>query len=580
MSAAPHEGAERDPFALTASAEDYVPSAAIERALAEALAALAEDRVPVISGPAGLGKTLLLHLLARASAERCRPLYVPYCSLSPEELASLVLGLLDWGRDEDPELALLDAARRVAESGRRLLLLVDDAASLPGETAAQLAHWLNASGGALQIAMAGLPGASLRHARDAFGDRAEDVTLASGLRTDEIRSYVDNRLARAGAEPAIRAAFDDAALAELERVSAGNPRRLNLAAQAIVRNAYAAEAAPQEGRADASRGASEAAAAAHPSERSFADVPTGVGEYRFVRGRFVDPQTGERLATPGPESVWREKLSGRARDEARRAQVAPAASEPEPEIDADLGLELGRELDVEASDALAEEPDDSLFAPRLEPPPRAPRRSGSLRWVAAGIAVVAFAFGLWTEMRQRETKPAGDVAPAPPSRVVTPAPVKRLPQPSPPAEATATAQAAAPEPRAPAPEAPPAETPALAPEASAIAGAEPTPPERAPEALAETEPAAPEPAVPLAEPAAPEPAAPEPAAPPTETVSIAINATPWAVIEIDGEEVGETPLAGIELTTGRHRFRARMPDGTVRERVVRIDADTPTVVFE
>jgi hypothetical protein len=44
--------------------------------------------------------------------------------------------------------------------------------------------------------------------------------------------------------------------------------------------------------------------------------------------------------------------------------------------------------------------------------------------------------------------------------------------------------------------------------------------------------------------------------------------------------VGETPLAGIRLEVGRHRFRARMPDGSVRERVERIDTDTTTVVFE
>jgi hypothetical protein len=85
------------------------------------------------------------------------------------------------------------------------------------------------------------------------------------------------------------------------------------------------------------------------------------------------------------------------------------------------------------------------------------------------------------------------------------------------------------------------------------------------------------PASPAPPPATPEPA---PSPPAAETVPVAINATPWAVIEVDGKEIGETPLAGVRLEVGRHRFRARMPDGSVQERVIRIDGENTTVVFE
>ena len=74
----------------------------------------------------------------------------------------------------------------------------------------------------------------------------------------------------------------------------------------------------------------------------------------------------------------------------------------------------------------------------------------------------------------------------------------------------------------------------------------------------------------------PTPPKPAPAAPP---VSVAINATPWATIEIDGREVGETPLAGIMLPPGAHAFRARLPDGRVVERSVEIDAKNRFVTF-
>jgi len=74
------------------------------------------------------------------------------------------------------------------------------------------------------------------------------------------------------------------------------------------------------------------------------------------------------------------------------------------------------------------------------------------------------------------------------------------------------------------------------------------------------------------------------AAPIAEVVPVAypigINATPWARIVIDGEKVGETPLAGVELTAGTHVIRAHYPDGTVKERRVEIDATTRSVIFE
>jgi serine/threonine-protein kinase len=75
-------------------------------------------------------------------------------------------------------------------------------------------------------------------------------------------------------------------------------------------------------------------------------------------------------------------------------------------------------------------------------------------------------------------------------------------------------------------------------------------------------------------------AAPEPAtAAVVPTLPVHVNATPWARIEVDGQSLGETPLAGIPLTPGDHHFRATFPDGRVVERDVHIDARNHRVVF-
>ncbi|HKE11916.1 MAG TPA: hypothetical protein VKE73_10115 [Myxococcota bacterium] len=66
----------------------------------------------------------------------------------------------------------------------------------------------------------------------------------------------------------------------------------------------------------------------------------------------------------------------------------------------------------------------------------------------------------------------------------------------------------------------------------------------------------------------------------TTRIAVGINATPWATIEVDGVEVGETPIAGIPLAPGSHLFRARMPDGRVIEKTVEIGAETRYVTFQ
>ncbi len=85
------------------------------------------------------------------------------------------------------------------------------------------------------------------------------------------------------------------------------------------------------------------------------------------------------------------------------------------------------------------------------------------------------------------------------------------------------------------------------------------------------------------DPPAPGPPAarPEPAPPPTSppAVTVSINATPWARIEVDGRNLGLTPLGNVRLRAGAHRFRAHLPDGVVVERTVEIDAHRNHIAF-
>ncbi len=55
------------------------------------------------------------------------------------------------------------------------------------------------------------------------------------------------------------------------------------------------------------------------------------------------------------------------------------------------------------------------------------------------------------------------------------------------------------------------------------------------------------------------------------SIRVSLNARPWARIEIDGRDVGITPLADLAVSPGLHRFRAHLPDGRVVERDLRVD---------
>jgi hypothetical protein len=71
--------------------------------------------------------------------------------------------------------------------------------------------------------------------------------------------------------------------------------------------------------------------------------------------------------------------------------------------------------------------------------------------------------------------------------------------------------------------------------------------------------------------------------PPAETLgsfAVQINASPWANVEVDGIDLGATPLANIPLFAGEHSFRVKMPDGRMIDRTIEIDAERRFISFE
>jgi len=62
-------------------------------------------------------------------------------------------------------------------------------------------------------------------------------------------------------------------------------------------------------------------------------------------------------------------------------------------------------------------------------------------------------------------------------------------------------------------------------------------------------------------------------------IPVFVNAVPSAQIEIDGREVGRTPIVGLPVPPGERRFAARFADGRRVERTIRVEGSEVYVLF-
>jgi MSHA biogenesis protein MshM len=224
-----------DPFADTPNPAFYVPRDASDQALAQLLECVRQpDRPAALLAPPGLGKTLLLHLLAARLPAPLRAVYVPNPVLTPAELCAWTLGCLGSPPWSDPIAVLAAYAEHQAGGGGALVWLVDDAHSLPEETARWLGHVVVHSAGALRLVVAAVdePGKTL----DALGALVRVDALARPMERGETASYVFERLVRACARRELRERCK-AALDQVHEVGGGIPREVSAACAALLARA-------------------------------------------------------------------------------------------------------------------------------------------------------------------------------------------------------------------------------------------------------------------------------------------------------------------------------------------------------
>lgn len=604
-----------DPLGDSADPRRYIPREETEHALATLELFLQPrrhgdgPRVALVYGPSGLGKTLLLRVLASRAGPTRLVGYSPFLHFAPAEASAWLLEQLGALATREPDPGRRLAQMLAAPRDRPFLLLVDEAQAIPPQTAAFLGGIVRGADPSLRVVLAGVEGHALGRVVEALGVPALDVHLRAALDEAEIGDLLDAALARCNfCEPARSLLRQRDANALLIAAGGGNPQTLKSIlvkmSRGLVPEPFRAGSAPPEAVREPGSAIEAGIAAApapgpalratRPEPPEPSATPNTPLASESVAGAEPKPAAGAwprlrseceralRVCTRARDLLAEAngRLRSRLRPIGRRLserarQIAGRSRERLPSLFARLRVHGARRLErirsrstravssavtvtrrsawqavVRARTAASRMRDGT--GPRLERLGRVvrsqPRRARRLwRRLAADVrratarSRVCARRGLGALSQLASERRAGLGALLLGGLALGASFLLGLPgDPSSPQPST--------------PPAPPAPVEAAPPATGAPLAVSPTPP---------TPPATTPPT-----PTGSAPLPPEAARPTADTVTIHVNARPWAHIRLDGIDLGTTPLSHEGLAPGSYRIEARFPDGRRVERTV------------
>lgn len=233
-----HYGLSGRPFALTPDPKFWFDTATHRKAMAYLGYGLSQgEGFIVITGDVGAGKTTLVgHLMATIDRERLHVIKLVSSQIEADDLLRMVANGLGVETAGLMKAQLLVAIERglhtVARSGRRTLLIVDEAQALHTGALEELRMLSNFQAGGhalLQIFLLGQPEfRAALHGSDRLEQLRQRVIAMHHLDpmdADEVEPYVLHRMKLVGWNG--RPKFTPDAFAALYRGSDGVPRRLN-----------------------------------------------------------------------------------------------------------------------------------------------------------------------------------------------------------------------------------------------------------------------------------------------------------------------------------------------------------------
>ncbi|WP_034158638.1 ExeA family protein [Sphingomonas sp. ERG5] len=233
-----HYGLSGRPFQLTPDPRFWFDTATHRKAMAYLGYGLSQgEGFIVITGDVGAGKTTLVgHLMATVDRERLHIIKIVSTQIEADDLLRMVAGGLDIDTAGQTKSQLLAAIERglhaTARSGRRTLLIVDEAQALPVSALEELRMLSNFQAGGhalLQIFLLGQPEFRQRlHGSDRLEQLRQRVIAMHHLDPmgpEEVEPYMVHRLSVVGWQG--RPSFTPEAFQALYHGSGGVPRVLN-----------------------------------------------------------------------------------------------------------------------------------------------------------------------------------------------------------------------------------------------------------------------------------------------------------------------------------------------------------------
>lgn len=232
------------PFGISPRLDFLYKSSSFEESIAHLVYGLDNsEAIVMITGAIGTGKTMAVQSFLSCLGDRYITALVTNTQVDGKELLKLILEDLDidlppGGDKSDLLIAFKQLLMTVGRDGRRILIIIDEAQNLDLQVLEEIRLLTNLGQGDLQpvqIILVGQPELEAKVARPDLAQLRQRIRVhykLAPLSGQEVREYIDHRLAVAGALPGI---FPTEASARVHELSHGVPRVVNsLCDQALV----------------------------------------------------------------------------------------------------------------------------------------------------------------------------------------------------------------------------------------------------------------------------------------------------------------------------------------------------------